>query len=49
MDRLSTLKQITAEAARGEMAFPTSAEVLLRVQRELDDPDCQIASAVRLI
>jgi HD-like signal output (HDOD) protein len=49
MDRTSTLKKISDDAMRGDLAFPTSIDVLLRIQRELDDPDCQTASAVRLI
>lgn len=49
MDRLDTLKILTAEAARGELAFPTSAAVALRVREALDDPDCELAVAARLI
>lgn len=49
MDRREALKCIAAEAAAGEIAFPTSAEVALRVQRALDDPDCHIEAAGRLV
>lgn len=49
MDRLEPLRILTAEAARGELAFPTSAAVALRVRKALDDPDCELAAAARLI
>ena len=49
MDRREALKSIAAEAAAGDIAFPTSAEVALRVQRALDDPDCHIEAAGRLV
>jgi len=49
MDRREALKSIAAEAAAGEITFPTSAEVALRVQRALDDPDCHIEAAARLV
>jgi HD-like signal output (HDOD) protein len=43
------LKHLAAEAARGNLTFPTSATVLLRVRKGLDDPDCAIETAARLI
>ena len=49
MNRREALKSIAAEAAAGELAFPTNAEVALRVQRALDDPDCHIEAAARLV
>lgn len=42
--------RLEAEAASGDMVFPTHTEVALRVRRALDDPDCsldQIANLVR--
>lgn len=49
MDRIEALKRITAEATSGELAFPTAIEVTLKLQRALDDPDCHIDSAARLV
>jgi len=49
MDRREALKSIAAEATAGEITFPTSAEVALRVQKALDDPDCHIEAAARLV
>lgn len=49
MDKREALKIIAAEAQRGELAFPTSAEVALRVRQALDDPDCRVEAVARLI
>ncbi len=49
MDRHETLKIIAAEAGRGELTFPTSAKMALRIQQAIDDPDCQVETAARLI
>lgn len=43
------LEKIATDAARGDMVFPTHAEVALRVQRALDDPDCSVDRVSRLI
>lgn len=49
MDRHETLKIIAADAERGELTFPTSAKMALRIQQAIDDPDCQVETAARLI
>ena len=49
MDRREAFKQIAAEAAKGKLAFPTSAEVALKIQRALDDPDCPLDQAAKLV
>ncbi|MGZ3181265.1 MAG: HDOD domain-containing protein [Telluria sp.] len=49
MDRISTFKAIAAEAARGELAFPTHIDATLKLQRALGDPDCHIDAAARLV
>jgi HD-like signal output (HDOD) protein len=43
------LETIAADAARGDMVFPTHAEMALRVQRALDDSDCSVEQLSRLI
>lgn len=43
------LDTIAAEAARGDLVFPTHAEMALRVQKMLDDPDCSIDRLSKLI
>jgi len=49
MDIQTALDAIAADAARGEMVFPTHTEIALRVQRALDDPDCSIDQLSKLI
>jgi HD-like signal output (HDOD) protein len=49
MDRLEALKSIAAQAGRGELTFPTSVEATLKLQRALNDPDCHIETAARLV
>ena len=40
---------MAAHMAHGEMAFPTSARVALKVRQALDDPDCRIETAAKLV
>lgn len=49
MNRPELYQQIAAEAERGELVFPTSAEVGLRIKRALDDPDASMDQAAKLI
>lgn len=49
MDRAELFRRIAAEADRGELVFPTHAEVGLRIKRALDDPDCSTEHAAKLI
>lgn len=49
MDRIEALKIITAQAASGELVFPTGIDVALKIQHALDDPDCHIDTAARLV
>lgn len=49
MDVRSALDAIAADAARGDIVFPTHTEIALRVQRLLDDPDCAIEALGKLI
>lgn len=49
MTRLEALKLIAAQAARGELDFPTDVVVALRVRNALDDPDCHVDAAARLV
>lgn len=49
MDIQAALDAIAADAARGEMVFPTHAEIALRIQRLLDDPDCSVDQLSKLI
>lgn len=49
MNRIEALKTITAQAASGDLVFPTGIDVALKIQRALDDPDCHIDTAARLV
>lgn len=49
MDRREIFGRITADIEKGAPVFPASAEVALQVQRALDDPDCSIDQAARLV
>jgi hypothetical protein len=49
MNIQDALDAVAADAARGDMVFPTNTEVALRVQRALDDPDCSTDQLSKLI
>lgn len=49
VNRLETFGLIAAQAERGEISFPTSVNAVLRLQRALDDPDCHIEEAIKLV
>ena len=49
MNRLETFGLIAAQAERGEIVFPTSVNAALRLQLALDDPDCHIDDAIKLV
>ena len=49
MDVRSALAAIAADAARGDIVFPTHSEIALRVQRLLDDPECSTEALGKLI
>lgn len=43
------LTKLAAGADEGEVIFPTTAEMALKVQRVLDDPDCSVEQLARLV
>lgn len=49
MNRCEILKKIAIELANDEVSFPTNALLALKLQRALDDPDCHVDAAARLI
>lgn len=49
MDKLSAFTTIAAEAARGELAFPTNVNASLKIQQALNDPECHTETAVKLV
>lgn len=49
VDVQTILTDIAEAALRDELVFPTTAELALKVQRMLDNPDCAIDDLVRLV
>ena len=49
MNKLEAFGYIAAQAARGDISFPTSVNAVLRLQLALDDPDCHVDEAIRLV
>jgi HD-like signal output (HDOD) protein len=49
MNRLDIFKLLAADAERGELTFPTNVDATLKLQRALNDPDCHVDAAARLV
>lgn len=49
MDRNQALTQVSDEAGRGELQFPTNSRVTMKLRQTLDDPDCHLDAAGKLI
>ena len=49
MDMQTILTRIAETATRDDLIFPTTAEMALKVQRVLDDPDCSIDQLAKLV
>jgi len=49
MDRRAAYRDMAAHVASGKMAFSTGAQVALRVRQALEDPECHIEKAAKLI
>jgi len=48
-NRIEAFGTIAAQAARGDLRFPTSVNAVLRLQQALNDPDCHLEDAIRLV
>jgi HD-like signal output (HDOD) protein len=49
VNRIEAFGTIAAQAARGDISFPTSVNAVLRLQEALNDPDCHLEEAIRLV
>ncbi len=49
MNKIEALNMIAAEAERGELVFPTNVAATLKIQRILDDADCSLDEAARMM
>lgn len=49
MNKRETFKLLAADVAKGELSFPTSARVAMKLRQTLSDPDCPIETVAKLI
>jgi len=49
MNKSEALKSIVAQASKGDLVFPTNVNASLKMQQALDDPDCGIETAAKLV
>ena len=49
MSKHGLFEAIANQVVQGDLMFPTGAQVALKLRRALDDPDCNINTAARLI
>lgn len=49
MNKSEALKKIVLQARAGELVFPANVQASLSIQEALDEPDCGIESAARLV
>ncbi len=49
MNQAAALKIIVEQAIEGELVFPTNVDTSLKIQQALDDPDCSLEAAARLV
>lgn len=49
VNRVEAFGYIAAQAVRGEITLPTSVNASLRLQIALDDPECDIDEAIKLV
>jgi HD-like signal output (HDOD) protein len=49
MDRLEVFKSIATQAGKGELTFPANVSATLKLQQALDDPDCHIDAAAKMV
>ncbi|MFZ6735062.1 HDOD domain-containing protein [Undibacterium sp. Ji42W] len=49
MNKSAALKSIVEQASKGDLVFPTNVNASLKIQQALDDPDCGIETAAKLV
>jgi HD-like signal output (HDOD) protein len=49
MDRLEVFRTIAAQASRGELNFPTNVNASLKIQQALEDPECHLEAASKMV
>lgn len=49
MDRLEVFRNIATQAGRGDLTFPTNVNATLKLQQALNDPDCHVEAAAKMV
>lgn len=49
MNKIDALNSIAEQAQRGELVFPTNVAASLKLQQTLDDPNCSLDTATKLV
>ena len=49
MDRPQIIKKLASEVADRKLSFPTSVSLALKIREALDDPDCHVEAAAKLV
>jgi HD-like signal output (HDOD) protein len=49
MDKAAVFRTIAADLASGKASFPASAQVAMKVRKALEDPECPLETAVKLV
>lgn len=49
MDKLTIFRDIANQAGQGKLVFPTNVNASLKIQQSLDDPDCHVELAAKLV
>jgi len=49
MDKLEAFRTIAIQAGQGELTFPTNVNASIKIKRALDDPECNLAEAGKLL
>jgi HD-like signal output (HDOD) protein len=49
MNRLEAFRSIAVQAGRGELVFPTNVNASIKLQQALNDPNCHLEAASKLV
>lgn len=49
MNRLEAFRSIAVQAGRGELVFPTNVNASIKLQQALNDPNCHLEAAAKLV
>jgi HD-like signal output (HDOD) protein len=49
MEKLDAFRNIAAQTSHGELVFPTNVDASIKLQQALEDPDCHLESAAKMV